>query len=129
MNKFRVLILALVCALSSSFVSCDLWKDAIENSITDTWLSTDGDYYYSYTFNYDGTYYYETGYVLNSGKFEQTGFDDGYYEFSNYRKELTLESNYSYKIITYTAYISNGVLRIADTIDQFGTWYYTIFYR
>ncbi len=129
MKKFRTLILALVCALSTSFVSCDLWKDAVENSITDTWMSRDGDDYYSYTFNYDGTFYYEEGYILNSGNLQITGYNSGYYEFSSYREELTLESDYSYQILTYDAYISDGVLYIADSVDNLGNWYYTAYYK
>ncbi|MFI3282956.1 MAG: hypothetical protein SNG10_05505 [Rikenellaceae bacterium] len=136
MKKFKHLLLAIICAVSISFSSCDLWEDAVNNSITGSWVSTMPEgtpgwtIYYTYELNYDGTFTWEQ--YCTDGKYYDAAYDDytfGEYDFSNYYKKLTLY--YNGRTVTYNAYVSNGVLYIEEQyIDNNGYYFeYTPYYR
>ncbi|MFI3292707.1 MAG: hypothetical protein SNG27_05195 [Rikenellaceae bacterium] len=133
MKKFRLLIATLLCALTTTFVSCNFVSDAINNSITNTWVYSEdfGSYtiYYIYEFYYDDTYTYEEWQVNNNGGEKTNYYAYGTYDFSNYYETLTLFRNYpSYATIQMDAYISSGVLNLKELYDD-GYYYWTRYYK
>ncbi len=133
MKKFRILIIALLFAMSATFSGCTIVNDSIKNNIVNTWVYTEdfGSYtiYYIYDFYYDNTYTYEEWQVNNNGGEKTNYYAYGTYDFSNYYEILTLfRSSPSYATIEADAFISNGVLNIRELYDD-GYYYWTQYYK